>query len=340
MDIFNGYDGRLFFDGQYETEDPYEILNNPFNQFNLFQQNTLSYQNEEESINEERFFFAPTNQLNNNAQPNGINENHQEVESHVSNKIHFIIESHVSNENHVIAKSQDSKKNDKITQGKIVTSTNTRTKTFEDTIVKKEKIKKIYNTKNMGCMKKSEKASYNNENKKVHDKYKPDNIRLKFKRGFHSYLVSFINILYAKSNKVKIKGKLQKLADHIVKNTKKEHILKMLDISARQYLSNEISIQTKKLGRNNNKILIDHIYEVNETSITVVLDKKIRELMNIFCSNDLIDDEIFKHFKRLHNYINDVLINKKNQDELYISEFKYQALNYEKEYKALAGRNE
>ena len=35
MDIFNGYDGRLFFDGQYETEDPYEILNNPFNQFNL-----------------------------------------------------------------------------------------------------------------------------------------------------------------------------------------------------------------------------------------------------------------------------------------------------------------
>ena len=53
--------------------------------------------------------------------------------------------------------------------------------------------KKKYNTKNMGRKKKGE--NLNSENKKMHNKMKPDNIRLKFKRGFINFLIDFINNL-------------------------------------------------------------------------------------------------------------------------------------------------
>ena len=58
--------------------------------------------------------------------------------------------------------------------------------------------------------------------------------------------------------------------------------------------------------------------------------------MYIFCSN-IIQDNIFKHFKRLQYYIDNDL---SNEDPLYIEKFKYQALYYENEYKDIEGRNE
>ena len=72
----------------------------------------------------------------------------------------------------------------------------------------------------MGCKKKEE-----NENKTVNDKYRPDNIRLRYKRGFLSCLIDLLNFLIDLSPKLKNKGKIQKLDDSIALNTKKEHIL-------------------------------------------------------------------------------------------------------------------
>ena len=207
---------------------------------------------------------------------------------------------------------------------------------FQNTFINKIYNSKSCNKENIGLKIKDEIKGRDNNNKTVHDKYAPDNIRLKFKRVFLHNLITFINLLIDKSSKLKKKGKIYKIDNNIVKNTKKIYILKMLDMSAKEYLSLPIIKKVKKLDRDHNKKMIEYIYEVNEISIIEVLSKTIRELMYIFCSN-IIEDNIFKHFKRLQNYINNTL---SNEDQLYIEKFKYQALNYEDEYKKLDGRYE
>ena len=60
--------------------------------------------------------------------------------------------------------------------------------------------------------------------------------------------------------------------------------------------------------------------------------------MNIFCKNIIIYDN-YNYFT-LQYYIDNVLKKKMNENELYISKFIYQALNYEEIYKKLDGRSE
>ena len=211
-----------------------------------------------------------------------------------------------------------------------------RSKTFEETLEKKEKKRTIYNKQNMGRKKKEEKEV--GENKTVNNKYRPDNIRLRYKRGFLSCLIDFSNFLIGLSPKLKNKGKIKKLDNNIVLNTKKEHILAMLNTPAKIYLSKNIHKKSKKLSKDHNEQLIKYIYEVNEIKVTKVLDKNMGELMNIFCKNIIIYDN-YNYFT-LQYYIDNVLKKKMNENELYISKFIYQALNYEEIYKKLDGRSE
>lgn len=195
---------------------------------------------------------------------------------------------------------------------------------------------KKYNSKNMGRKIKEKTLIENNIN--VHDKTKEDNIRLKFKRIFFKYLIESINYEIAKNPKLKKQGKIMKLDSRIIKNSKKDHILAMLDLSAAEYLSNDISKKNKKLPKEHNKKLIQFIYDINETNIIKILEKSIRELIKIFCSgND--EENIFK-FKRLQYYIDNILIAEKHENENYILKFKEQAINYEEKYKELHGRKE
>ena len=196
--------------------------------------------------------------------------------------------------------------------------------------------KKKYNTKNMGRKKKGE--NLNNENKKIHNKMKADNIRLKFKRGFIKSLIDFINKLINNSSKLKRKRKTRKLNSVFVNNIKKDQNLKMLDLTANEFLSREICGKYN-IDKNHNIKVINYIYTVNDTNIIEVLNKSIRELMIIFCSN-VFEDNIFKDFKRLNDYVQDILIGKKHENEKYITEFIYQARNFEKEYRKIYGRKE
>ena len=112
----------------------------------------------------------------------------------------------------------------------------------------------------------------------------------------------------------------------------------MLDLTANEFLSREIC-EKCKIDKNHNIKVINYIYSVNDTNIIEVLNKSIRELMIIFCSNK-IEDNIYKDFKRLNDYIQDILIEKKHENENYITEFIYQANNFEKEYNKIDGRKE
>ena len=199
--------------------------------------------------------------------------------------------------------------------------------------------KKKYNTINMGRKRKGEIKEENMKSIVIHDKSKPDNMRLKFKRAFFNYLIEFINFLIKKSIKLKKKGKIKKLQSKYINTIKKDQNLHMLDLTAKEFLSRDICEKCKCISKDHNKKFINYIYNSNEISLIEVLDKTIRELMSIFCSI-AIEDNIFKYFKRLNDYINSVLIEKKHESESYINKFIYQAQNYEKEYKKLDGRNE
>ena len=178
-----------------------------------------------------------------------------------------------------------------------------------------------------------------NYGKKINNKFRPNNMRVKNDRAFNDSLIDFINLLIGRSSKLENMGRLKKLSSDIINTSKKSVLLGYLDQTAREYLSNEISIKFKKFPSDYNKLLIDHIYEVNETSITSILDRYIRELKLIFCS-DGNQDGIFKDFKRLQNFIDNKLMTEDNANQEYIDAFRQQSLNYEEELKMVDGRME
>ena len=92
-----------------------------------------------------------------------------------------------------------------------------------DLSIKNKKI--INNTKNMG-----RKKDNKNCNKKYkHNKYIPDNIRLRYKRSFFKYLIKFINNRISKCPKLKKRGTIKQLTSSIITNTKKDKTLLMLN---------------------------------------------------------------------------------------------------------------
>lgn len=180
-----------------------------------------------------------------------------------------------------------------------------------------------------------------NKSKNVHTKNAGDNLRIKFRRGFFKYLILFINTLIGNSKKLKKKGKIQKINLKEIIDMKKENVLKFLDLSAREFLSKDISVKCKTLKNDHNKNLIKYIYDIGEITITKVLDKSMRELLHIFCKdkNEDKENDDFKLFNRLQDFIdNDLKAKNKNNNDEDIEFFKYQALNFEEIIKSIDGR--
>lgn len=125
-----------------------------------------------------------------------------------------------------------------------------------------------------------------------------------------------------------------KLNNEIMVNATKKHILEMLDLSTAEYLSKDITIKNKTLKKDHNKKLIKLIYNSKEEKIIDILDKSIRELLKIFCSNNSEYTNI--KINRLKDEINK--LKKKYKDKKYISNLEYEAKNYEDIYKAVKGR--
>lgn len=282
------------------------------------------------NLNEERSNNNTVNLEELNEYKNSIDNN---------NSIYFIKK---SNLNKVVIPNEEKKDiNFKIEKEKFVKNNSkksTSDNSLSDKVILKDNSNIIKNEKNKNLGRKRKGEIYN-ENE-VHNKERPDNIRIKFKRLFFKNLILFINFLLDKSTNFKLKGKkFQKIDSAYINNMKKDKNLKMLDLPAVQILSKDICKKYKRYEKDNNRKIIKIIYEENEISLIEVLNKKIRELMITFCS-DNVEEGIFENYKRLKNYVEELYINKNKEKESFIKKFIYEANNFEKELKKLDGRKE
>ena len=297
----NNTNSKLF----YDNINPTNILNNNMKTYNTtgFTQSPL-YDGYEEEINlfkEDNFDILP------NLSFDFLND---EARYFINNdKTNEIVENNLGNN----IKRSSHFKNEKISQ------------TYKTS-------NKTTNNKKLGRKRKGEDFIENNE--KSHTKDSEDNIRIKYKRYFFDFLIDWINYEIGKSPKLRKIGKIVKLNSEIMKNNSKAHILKMLDLSAAEYLSNDISSKYTTLKIDHNKTLIQLIYNLKEEKITEILDKSIRELMKIFCNDSIQFTNT--NIKGLQDCIEE--LKSEFHDENYIEKFKEEAENYEDRYKGLKGR--
>ena len=282
------------------------------------------------NLNEERSNNNTVNLEELNEYKNSIDNN---------NSIYFIKKSNLSKV--IMPNEEKNNINFKIEKEKFVKNNSkksTSDNSLSDKVILKDNSNIIKNEKNKNLGRKRKGEIYN-ENE-VHNKERPDNIRIKFKRLFFKNLILFINFLLDKSTNFKLKGKkFQKIDSAYINNMKKDKNLKMLDLPAVQILSKDICKKYKRYEKDNNRKIIKIIYEENEISLIEVLNKKIRELMITFCC-DNVEEGIFENYKRLKNYVEELYINKNKEKESFIKKFIYEANNFEKELKKLDGRKE
>ena len=268
----------------------------------------------------------------------GTNLKEIDEENNSSNDNIYFLKNNLLN----IIKSPNEEKEDKIDKKdenlkKTGNNKSTEEKTLTNELIIKDipKNEKKYNTTNMGRKRKG----YDYHEKEVHSKESEDNIRIKFKRLFINNLIFFINTLLKQSPYVKLNElQIRKLESSYVNTTKKDKNLKMLNLTVGEFLSNPICKKFKKVPKDNNIKIIKLIYEEDEKRILKILNRKVRDLLKIFC-RDKIRNNVFKRYKRLKDYVED-FINKKKEKENYIEKFIYQGKHFEEIYKEIDGRKE
>ena len=169
----------------------------------------------------------------------------------------------------------------------------------------------------------------NNKNNKInsHNKKFKDNLIMKIKRNLYNNSLKLINSIISKSSNKKLKKmKLKKIIGKILSVSKKEDNLKLLDITLKQLLSNKITRKFKSLKSNYNEEIINYIFFKNEKKLIYILNKTLREILNIYIEKN-VEDSIFKNFKRLKD---DIEKYEKNESKEFIDLYEYTAINFEK----------
>lgn len=158
------------------------------------------------------------------------------------------------------------------------------------------------------------------DKEKVHSKESIDNIKIKFKRLFFNNLTEFLNNKLKKSKNLKLNSlRFIKLNSSYIERLKKNVNLEMLDSPASAVLSRDISKKYKNFDKDHNKKIIDLIYEENDENLMSILNKRIGQLMKIFsCSKeDKKEDDLFKEYKRLDEYIKNMSENGKDKEDYF-----------------------
>lgn len=250
-----------------------------------------------------------------------------------------------------------------------------RTKKEIDEEREKEKEKNIVQEKNIekkrGRLKKN--IESNNNLNVNHPKDADDNIIKKINTFLMEQIRNWMNRSFLNENstdfeteKVRKRNKkllFMKLIPKIISTQiKKEFILKILDTKFRDiFYNNQLSTKYKNISPDNNKILINQIYEEkNQYFVIFILEMTFQEGLNYF-NGKIQDEQIIAYFKNNYNFSDD-LINKfinnfgkigklhdklnkkndKNDEELknYLIKINVLSLNYRESFKNKYKRSE
>ena len=235
----------------------------------------------------------------------------------------------------------------------------------------KKTVQEINIEKKRGRLKKN--LEPNNNLNVNHPKDADDNIIKKINTFLMEQIRNWMNRSFLNENstdfeteKVRKRNKkllFMKLIPKIISTQiKKEFILKILDTKFRDiFYNNQLSTKYKNISPDNNKILINQIYEEkNQYFVIFILEMTFQEGLNYF-NGQIQDEQIIAYFKNNYNFSDD-LINKfinnfgkigklhdklnkkndKNDEELknYLIKINVLSLNYRESFKNKYKRSE
>ena len=209
---------------------------------------------------------------------------------------------------------------------------------------KKDDSKNIKSKKNRG-RKKAEDETKGNHNKKS-----PDNIIKKIKGYFIEYLIIFVNKIISKEKINKEKFELKSLNHKkYIDKIKKDEELKLLKMTVKDYLSQDISPKYIKSKADWNKNIINKILneQKGDEVIEFVFNMSIKYWIELFtlkksiidCGNLSVGgcEVIEKKIPSIADLFDEIL--EKNKDDIYFTKFIFYLYNYENWFESKRGRN-
>ena len=208
---------------------------------------------------------------------------------------------------------------------------------------KKKRFEKSKDPPKRGRKPIKEKTKMENEGESPHDEFAGDNIIKKAKGCFLKYNIKFLNNLFdmKKGKDCFINLDYKKSINKI----KKEEELKILDLSIKQLISQDITSKFNKKEKDWNKKLIAILEKMKDEFIDYIFKMKYKDWINIFTLKRNVDEleikeEWKKKIKEKMPKISDLfeeIKEKKGAD--YLCHFSFYALNYENWFISKKGRN-
>ena len=175
----------------------------------------------------------------------------------------------------------------------------------------------------------------NSYQKGKHNKYSYDNMTRKLKQILINLLLIFVNNSIIKEEEIDMsiqKRKknnkwnvnsisiLEKIDQNIIRDINREYNLNLLNLTLKEIFSEDISLKIKSLDIDNNKKIIDDIYQNNKKEKTI----NILNMTLLQCINHLTKKEYYPELQGLENEYENIIKNMKNSGETdeYIEQFK------------------
>ena len=200
-----------------------------------------------------------------------------------------------------------------------------------------------------------------------HNKNTPDNIIKKIKTKILKYLLIFVNkLLYSIFDRNTIKSCLKKLnrseyeekaeVDLIkyldyeiyINKMKKESNIKYLNMTIKEFLSNNVSTKFKNLNDDTNKNIIEDLSKQNKEIFNFIFNLKLGDWLDVFLYKKEFEDFGIIHGNQIKiimdsfQRVDKLLINlckKYNTDYDYVSSFIYHIYNFERWFLIKIDRN-
>ena len=171
-----------------------------------------------------------------------------------------------------------------------------------------------------------------------HDKFQNDNLIRKFKSHLSKNIFNYINSCFLINDNIKPEkhiNVLKTLNSKTIKSISKKDNIKWLNMTLKEFFSQNISTKLCHFNLDYNEKLIDKIYKKDkEKKVIKELNKKIRDMWTVYISER--KDENYKGFKTLTDDIEQ--LKKNGENEEYLRKYKIISCQFENIFNRIIGR--